>query len=111
MEYNETLLEDKTTISRSVKICDACGQRIEEGEWYNRYKVKRADGSIDRASRHYECAVAVHTYCTSGEILIGADSREYNDDHFLEWCKKEGFDKFGYIAKAIEQRNKCRMTE
>lgn len=44
MEYNETLLENKTTISRSVKICDACGQRIEEGEWYNRYKVKRADG-------------------------------------------------------------------
>ena len=30
MEYNETLLENKTTISRSVKICDACGQRIEE---------------------------------------------------------------------------------
>ena len=105
------ILINKTVVSQSVKICEACGQPIEIGDWYCRQKTKYADGSIRRASRHYECAVAVYTYCHSGEMVEGVDSNCYSDIHFLRWCEKEGFNGFEHISNAIESLNKCRMTE
>lgn len=44
-------------------------------------------------------------------MIDGIDEKNYSDSHFLRWCEKEGFNSFEHIAKAIESRNKRRMTE
>ena len=102
---------NKTVVSQSVKICEACGQPIEIGDWYCRQKTKYADGSIRRASRHYECAVAVYVYCHSGEMVDSVDNKCYSNIHFLRWCERVGFNGFKHISNAIESLNKSLMTK
>lgn len=112
MEEIKALI-NKTTISQSVKICDACGLPIEVGDTYNRMKEIYPNGAITRAVRHYECACAVYDYCTSGE-LKELTMTEYSDEDFRRWLlESRYFDVHDapQLEKVVQASQTRRMTE
>ena len=82
------VLVNKTTLSHSVKKCDACKKPIQIGQQYNRLKLRYPTGLITLASRHYECACLVLQYCNSGEAKFNS-MHEYDDADFFRWCNKQ----------------------
>lgn len=107
------VLINKTTISQSVKICDACGLPIEVGDTYNRMKQMYPNGAIFRVARHYECACAVYDYCTS-EQLKSLTMSEYSDEDFHRWLSESRyFDVHDtpHLEKVVQALQKRLMTE
>ena len=107
------VLINKTTISQSVKICDACGLPIKVGDTYNRMKQMYPNGAIFRAARHYECACAVYDYCTSGQ-LKSLTMSEYSDEDFHRWLSESRyFDVHDapHLEKVVQALQKLLMTE
>lgn len=112
MEERKALI-NKTTISQSVKICDACGLPIEVGDTYHRLKEMYPNGAIVRAVRHYECACAVYDYCTSGQ-LKELTMTEYSDEDFHRWLLEfRYFDvrDAPHLEKVVKALQERRMTE
>ena len=107
------VLINKTTISQSVKICDACGLPIEVGDTYNRMKQMYPNGAIFRAARHYECACAVYDYCTSGQ-LKSLTMSEYSDEDFHRWLSESRYFDVRdapHLEKVVQALQKRLMTE
>lgn len=106
-------LINKTTISQSVKICDACGLPILVGDTYHRMKEMYPNGAIVRAVRHYDCACAVYDYCTSGQCKE-LSMAEYSDEDFRRWLSESRYFDVHYaphLERVVQALQKRRMTE
>ena len=107
------VLVNKTTVSQTEKICEACRLPILVGDWYNRRKEMYPNGAILRAVRHYDCACAVYDYCTSGERKDLSEFH-YSDNDFYRWLNESHYFDVHYaphLEKVVQSRNTCRMTE